>query len=402
MEETVESIAMTSGEQTVELPRSVRLWTTADGMTLISDSDSVDVMRSVNGDDLLQQAINEVSEGYERGGEVMYQHNGSILSFDNIVSIAPTDEGGSVMDTDTSCLQVGSNGSYAYISETGNELVSLANIVDQNCITSSANGVFVTSDSVSENDMLKTSDSLVDTSISDIRPSTSAVDSSAPLGSRVNPIRIIQRGNEYTSTQHLSSDQLSQILQVIQQQQLQQTDKQSSNGQTVLYNPDSQTCVVYRVLNPELQSSIAGGRQGDQGISGTEMPTHDHSGRRVYRKRKKDDYDKGDGSDLSRKEKEERKKHRPRTRCGRVSKPPQYMIKDYKHIHPVDYDDDYDDSDGGYSDFKHSGDEEDTEEKHSKEDSFFEYELSGMSFLMLHFLMLFKSLCRMANNSLFK
>ena len=42
-----------------------------------------------------------------------------------------------------------------------------------------------------------------------------------------------------------------------------------------------------------------------------------------------------------------------------MSRPPQYMVKDYKHIHPVDYDEDYDDSDGGYSDFKEGSSEED-------------------------------------------
>lgn len=35
-----------------------------------------------------------------------------------------------------------------------------------------------------------------------------------PLGSSQNPIRIIQQGNKYMSTQQLSSDQLSQIMQV--------------------------------------------------------------------------------------------------------------------------------------------------------------------------------------------
>jgi len=36
----------------------------------------------------------------------------------------------------------------------------------------------------------------------------------APLGSSRNPIRIIQQGNQYTSLQHLTQDQLSQIMQV--------------------------------------------------------------------------------------------------------------------------------------------------------------------------------------------
>ena len=38
------------------------------------------------------------------------------------------------------------------------------------------------------------------------------------------------------------------------------------------------------------------------------------------------------------------------------------MVKDYKHIHPVDWDEEHDDSDGGYSDYRVS-DLEDNEEE---------------------------------------
>lgn len=38
------------------------------------------------------------------------------------------------------------------------------------------------------------------------------------------------------------------------------------------------------------------------------------------------------------------------------------MVKDYKHIHHLDWDEDYDDSDGGYSDFRVSEEEEDDED----------------------------------------
>nr|KAG5700888.1 hypothetical protein BaRGS_012295 [Batillaria attramentaria] len=80
--------------------------------------------------------------------------------------------------------------------------------------------------------------------------------------------------------------------------------------------------------------------------------------KRQYRKRgREDEEDKVDGPEMSKEEKEERKKHRPRTRSGRVSKPPKHMVKDYKHIHVLDWDEDYDDSDGGYSDYKGSDEE---------------------------------------------
>lgn len=43
----------------------------------------------------------------------------------------------------------------------------------------------------------------------------------------------------------------------------------------------------------------------------------------------------------------------PRTRSGRVSKPPRHMVKDYKRLHHLDFaQPDLDDSDGGYSDYR--------------------------------------------------
>ena len=52
-------------------------------------------------------------------------------------------------------------------------------------------------------------------------------------------------------------------------------------------------------------------------------------------------------------EREGRKKLLPRTRSGRVSKPPRHMVKDYKRLHHLDFaQPDLDDSDGGYSDYR--------------------------------------------------
>jgi hypothetical protein len=57
-------------------------------------------------------------------------------------------------------------------------------------------------------------------------------------------------------------------------------------------------------------------------------------------------------------EKEERKKLIPRTRSGRLSRPPRHMVKDYKRIHHLDFaEPDLDDSDGGYSDYQISDSE---------------------------------------------
>ncbi|XP_059154994.1 serine-rich adhesin for platelets-like [Physella acuta] len=216
-----------------------------------------------------------------------------------------------------------------------------------------------------------------------VSPSPQA--NSPPLGSSQNPIRIIQQGNRYTPMQQLTPDQLQQIMQVVQQQHVSKAP-QESNG-AVIFNPQTNTRIMYRVIYPsELHksqnSSVTTTYQVLQPTtSSQEQQTSTPHQKRAYRKRKDlalvssnsgvDEMTDKNGSDapeLSKEEKEERKKHRPRTRSGRVSKPPKHMVQDYKHIHVLDWDEDYDDSDGGYSDFKHSDEEEKSKLKQEGED----------------------------------
>lgn len=68
-------------------------------------------------------------------------------------------------------------------------------------------------------------------------------------------------------------------------------------------------------------------------------------------------------SEEDRELKNERKKVIARTRSGRLSRPPKHMVRDYKHLHPVDFTQpDLDDSDGGYSDYNTNGDVPDDDE----------------------------------------
>lgn len=70
----------------------------------------------------------------------------------------------------------------------------------------------------------------------------------APLGSKNNPIRIVQQGSTYTSTQHLSQDQITQIVQVLQRQNI---AARSLDGEpTAVFNPQTKTRIVYRVVQP--------------------------------------------------------------------------------------------------------------------------------------------------------
>ena len=245
------------------------------------------------------------------------------------------------------------------------QMVNNEGIVENGQIDANEEGV----DSEMENDHVQSSNGITSGSIS-ITLAPSNDESGAPLGSSQNPIRIIQQGNQYTPLQQLTTDQLQQIMQVVQQQQLARSTQ--AEGSSILYNPQTNTRIVYRVIYPsELHKSAGSGANtedgSDGGLSqprvetqsqGQQTVTFNQLPRRPYRRRNKEEEEKIDGPELTKEEKEERKKHRPRTRSGRVSKPPKHMVKDYKHIHVLDWDEDYDDSDGGYSDFKYSEDEE--------------------------------------------
>jgi len=369
--------------------------------------------------DLLQQALSEVSfdaggggvSYVEHGGQILYiQEDGKLVSLDGMMASGNM----AVMSVPQTTGVVYDNLHGAVAIDVGTELYSAKNAdtasafipSDSGVINATSSSILTYSssiESVYQTDNSSVSELACPERISNVRTLSNSLTSvegqdnvdsvpcsvnesdTAPLGTSQNPIRIIQRGNQYTAMQHLEPDQLSQILQVIQQQQQSAHAKNpSSNGSAILYNPDAGSQVVYRITTSPTDSSADDVESGNatvvRMISGAD---HGHQ-KRIVRKRKKDEDDRvAGGSEWSRQEKEERKKHRPRTRSGRVSKPPQYMVKDYKHIHPVDYDEDYDDSDGGYSDFKHSGDEEGDERRRLKDNSLTDATPSCMFILSL-------------------
>ncbi|GFT42091.1 zinc finger protein [Nephila pilipes] len=186
----------------------------------------------------------------------------------------------------------------------------------------------------------------------------------APLGSVENPIQITHKGNKYETTQCLTQAQVQQISYVLQSQE---ANKIHNGGKSILYDPSTNTRIVCRVVHP---SELQGNNYKLQSSNIVSKPNTvrrtSSSFKGKARSRKTDDEDKVN-SHLSREEREEKKKQRPRTRSGRISKPPSYMVKDYKRIHHLDFDEDTYDSDGGYSDY-HMSDEE-IEKSHSKEES---------------------------------
>lgn len=72
----------------------------------------------------------------------------------------------------------------------------------------------------------------------------------APLGSTKNPIRIIQQGNQFITTQDLSDDQLKQILQVLRNQAMIEDGTETMTSVTnSVYNPETSTRIIFRVTN---------------------------------------------------------------------------------------------------------------------------------------------------------
>ena len=131
-----------------------------------------------------------------------------------------------------------------------------------------------------------------------------------PLGSSTNPIRIIQQGNSYTSTQQLSQEQLAQIMQVVQQQQALK-EAQEIGGSKVIYNPQTQTKIVYKVVNP-----TPGPVKSKSTNAVASLITPKPTKKRGRRKVASDDEEESFGPDLTPQEKEELKKKRPKTRSG--------------------------------------------------------------------------------------
>ncbi|OQR71635.1 hypothetical protein BIW11_10881 [Tropilaelaps mercedesae] len=179
-----------------------------------------------------------------------------------------------------------------------------------------------------------------------------------PLGSCDNPIQLIQQGNSYHSIQPLSPEQLQQITHALQQQQVAKAIQTS--GSAVSYHPQTHTRVIYRVIYPERKDKKEGIKPVSTAAARTPKATKlpkvhpkGYKGRGRPAKKYDDDIN-PEGPSLTKEEREALKKQVPRTRSGRISRPPKYMVRDYKRIHHLDFHEEPppDESDGGYSDIE--------------------------------------------------
>lgn len=166
------------------------------------------------------------------------------------------------------------------------------------------------------------------------------------LGTSKNPIPIVthSKGKTFIIDESVPASQISQIIQKFNKEQNfdQFNNEESSN---------SKEKVVYQIVYPT-----------DLDLIGRRAPAVVQK-RPAKRGRPKKSAVKPQVqappkpvSEEDRELKNERKKVVARTRSGRLSRPPKHMVRDYKHLHPVDFTQpDLDDSDGGYSDYNTNG-----------------------------------------------
>lgn len=189
----------------------------------------------------------------------------------------------------------------------------------------------------------------------------SGVESTLPsFAATQNSINLIQQGNSFMPMQKLTPEQMAQVIAVVQQKKI----EQQQNLETSVNNLDSQGHrLAYKIIIPgENNNNMLNNETYNSNQMYSMLHNNNNTGlpQDTYQMPHKK-VSTGATDVRMRMEKEHKKKHRPRTRSGRISKPPNFVVKDYVRLHQLDYEEDYDDSDGGYSDYKMSSGEEEEE-----------------------------------------
>ncbi|XP_042864682.1 uncharacterized protein LOC122248622 isoform X2 [Penaeus japonicus] len=181
-------------------------------------------------------------------------------------------------------------------------------------------------------------------------------DNTKPLGSSENPIQLVQQGNTFQALQPVQERQLQQITSLLQQRRI---TAPPTTHHDEIYDPKTNMKIVYKVVYPEDIVHLNDDDDDNDDIIWEDSPDDSHSEKRRGRKpkdwRKAKLADEGDDVDVEiLEEREGRKNHISRTRSGRISRPPRHMMKDFKHLHPINFNDDDKDKDApsiGYSDY---------------------------------------------------
>ncbi|XP_076033893.1 uncharacterized protein LOC143020894 isoform X2 [Oratosquilla oratoria] len=172
-----------------------------------------------------------------------------------------------------------------------------------------------------------------------------SVGTNKPLGSSENPIQLVQQGNTFQALQPLQEKQLQQITALLQQHKFTTPFAKDHNE---IFDPETNMRIVYKVVYPE--ETLGNEKSSKRGKKKQTKKEKENQ-------RKRKIFGVEDSSLMTetqlKEEKEERKRQISRTRSGRISRPPRHIVRDYKRLHPVDYEQlDLDDSLGGYSDYE--------------------------------------------------
>lgn len=171
-------------------------------------------------------------------------------------------------------------------------------------------------------------------------------DTSKPLGSSENPIQIVQQGHTFHSMQRLTQSQLKQIAHVLQQR----SQETAMPNERIVYRVVFPEELDLRIRSPGNLVKARGGKRGrpkKNAVKLSPLPSKPPTALDEEHEELKD----------------ERKKVIARTRSGRLSRPPRHIVRDYKHLHHLDFmQPDLDDSDGGYSDYNTNSDRLEEEE----------------------------------------
>ncbi|XP_031830563.1 uncharacterized protein LOC116426147 [Nomia melanderi] len=193
---------------------------------------------------------------------------------------------------------------------------------------------------------LKVNKKVKSTPIKPMSVVSDSTDVTKPLGSSENPIQIVQQGQTFHSMQRLTPTQLKQIAHVLQQR----SQETTASNERVVYRVVFPEELDLRIRNPGNLIKNRGGKRGrpkKSAIRPSLLPPKPSLIPDEEQEELKD----------------ERKKVVARTRSGRLSRPPRHMVRDYKHLHHLDFlQPDLDDSDGGYSDYNTNNDKLEEEE----------------------------------------
>ncbi|KAK7021912.1 hypothetical protein SK128_021335 [Halocaridina rubra] len=162
-------------------------------------------------------------------------------------------------------------------------------------------------------------------------------DASKPLGSSENPIQLVQQGNTFQALQPVDKEQLEQITALLQHRRL---SVPLTARHDEIFDPKTNMKIVYKVVYPDKPSKGSeSSEECEDHIESVSVPKKKRRGRPSFKSRttKIESTVEDEDVNVETLEPKEKKAKLPvsRTRSGRISRPPQHKMTDFKHILPT-------------------------------------------------------------------